>query len=102
LPKSAKKHILNVKSFISTMTTINISLPEQMRLFVEEQVAAGGYSTTSEYIRSLIRQDNERKNKEQLDALLLQGLASGESIEVTEQWWDEKRAALMAKIQQTK
>jgi antitoxin ParD1/3/4 len=32
------------------MTTINISLPEQMRLFVEEQVTAGGYSTTSEYI----------------------------------------------------
>jgi antitoxin ParD1/3/4 len=84
------------------MTTINISLPEQMRLFVEEQVMAGGYSTTSEYIRSLIRQDNERKNKEQLDSLLLQGLASGESIEVVEQWWDEKRAALMAKIQQTK
>jgi antitoxin ParD1/3/4 len=84
------------------MTTINISLPEQMRLFVEEQVTAGGYSTTSEYIRSLIRQDNERKNKEHLDNLLLQGLASGESIEVTEEWWDEKRAALMTKIQQTK
>jgi antitoxin ParD1/3/4 len=84
------------------MTTINISLPEQMRLFVEEQVTAGGYSTTSEYIRSLIRQDNERKNKEHLDNLLLQGLASGELIEVTEEWWDEKRAALMTKIQQTK
>jgi antitoxin ParD1/3/4 len=84
------------------MTTINISLPEQMRLFVEEQVTAGGYSTTSEYIRSLIRQDNERKNKEHLDNLLLQGLASGESSEVTEQWWDEKRAALMTKIQQSK
>jgi antitoxin ParD1/3/4 len=84
------------------MTTINISLPDQMRLFVEEQVAAGGYSTTSEYIRSLIRQDNERKNKEQLDSLLLQGLASGEAIEVTEQWWDEKRAALMTQIQETK
>jgi antitoxin ParD1/3/4 len=50
-----------------------------VRLFVEEQVTAGGYSTTSEYIRSLIRQDNERKSKEQLDNLLLQGLASGES-----------------------
>jgi antitoxin ParD1/3/4 len=88
------------------MTTINISLPEQMHLFVEEQVTAGGYSTTSEYIRSLIRQDNECKNKERLDNLLLQGLASGESItegasgaiEVTEQWWEEKRAALMSKI----
>jgi hypothetical protein len=33
-------------------------------------------------------------NKEHLDNLLLEGLASGESIEVTEQWWDEKRAAL--------
>jgi antitoxin ParD1/3/4 len=65
-----------------------------MRLFVEEQVTAGGYSTTSGYIRSLIRQDNERKSREQLDNLQPQGLASGEliagdasgAIEVTEQW----------------
>jgi hypothetical protein len=49
-------------------------------------------------------------NKEHLDNLLLEGLASGESIvegaseaiEVTEEWWDEKRAALMTKIQQSK
>jgi hypothetical protein len=49
-------------------------------------------------------------NKEHLDNLLLQGLASGESIvegageaiEVTEEWWDEKRAALLTKIQQSK
>jgi hypothetical protein len=49
-------------------------------------------------------------NKEHLDNLLLQGLASGESIvegaseaiEVTEECWDEKRAALMTKIQQSK
>jgi hypothetical protein len=53
---------------------------------------------------------NKPKNKEHLDNLLLQGLASRElipggasrAIEVTEQWWDEKKAALMAKIQQSK
>jgi hypothetical protein len=37
---------------------------------------------------------NQLLNKEHLDNLLLQGLASGESIKVTKQWWDEKRAAL--------
>jgi hypothetical protein len=49
-------------------------------------------------------------NKEHLDNLLLEGLASGEAIvegaseaiEVTEEWWNAKRAALMTKIQQSK
>ena len=37
------------------MTTLNISLPESMRDFISEQVARGGYSTASEYIRHLLR-----------------------------------------------
>ena len=42
------------------MTTVNISVPDTMRDFINEQVAKGGYSTTSEYIRQLIRQEAER------------------------------------------
>jgi hypothetical protein len=38
------------------MATLNISLPDSRREFVDQQVAAGGYSTASEYIRDLIRQ----------------------------------------------
>ena len=48
------------------MTSINISLPESMKAYIEEQVASGGYGTVSEYFRELIRQDQKRKAKERI------------------------------------
>ena len=84
------------------MTTLNISLPESMREFISEQVAKGGYSTTSEYIRHLIRQELERVAKIQLETLLLEGLDSGESIEITDEWWEQKRSELVEKVRQQK
>jgi antitoxin ParD1/3/4 len=84
------------------MTTLNISLPESMRDFISEQVAKGGYSTTSEYIRHLIRQELERVAKTQLETLLLEGLNSGESIEITDEWWEQKRTELVEKVRNSK
>ena len=84
------------------MTTLNISLPESMRDFISEQVAKGGYSTTSEYIRHLIRQELERVAKTQLETLLLEGLDSGESIEITDEWWEQKRTELVEKVRNSK
>lgn len=55
------------------MGTMNISLPDALREFVDEQVAARGYSTSSEYVRELIRKDQERQH---LRGLLLEGAAS--------------------------
>ena len=49
------------------MTTLNISLPESMRAFIDEQIAEVGYSTASEYIRDLIRQAQKQAAKEKLD-----------------------------------
>ena len=43
------------------MTSLNISLPEPLKEYVEGQVASGDWGTPSEYIRELIRQDNERR-----------------------------------------
>lgn len=43
------------------MTSLNISLPETLKEYVEGQVASGDWSTPSEYIRALIRQDKERR-----------------------------------------
>lgn len=42
------------------MTTMNISLPDQLKKFVDERVASAGYSTSSEYLRELIRRDQDR------------------------------------------
>lgn len=58
------------------MTSLNISLPEMMRVFVDEQVAFGGYGTASEYVRELIREDQKRKAQQRLETMLLQGLDS--------------------------
>ena len=55
------------------MTTMNISLPETLKTFVDEQVVERGYGTSSEYVRELIRKDQDRQN---LRALLLAGATS--------------------------
>ena len=55
------------------MTTMNISLPEVLRSFVDDQVGARGYGTSSEYVHDLIRKDRDRQR---LRSLLLEGAAS--------------------------
>ena len=82
------------------MTSMNISLPESMRTYVEEQVAKGGYGTVSEYIRELIRQDQKRYAQEHLEALLLEGLNSGAATAITEQDWADIRASVRQKLAQ--
>jgi antitoxin ParD1/3/4 len=66
------------------MQTMNISLPEPLKTFVDRQIAEGRYSSASEYIRELIRDDEKRKAEGRLEALLLEGLESEES-ELTRQ-----------------
>ena len=55
------------------MSTMNISLPETLKSFVDEQVAGGDYGTCSEYVRELIRKDRDRQR---LRRLMLDGAES--------------------------
>ena len=55
------------------MSTMNISLPETLKSFVDQQVRSRGYSSSSEYVRELIRRDQDRQR---LRGLLLEGAAS--------------------------
>jgi antitoxin ParD1/3/4 len=68
------------------MTSMNISLPEPMKLFVEEQVNKGGYSTASEYLRELIREAQRRTERQELEAKLLAGLQSPTSEMTADDW----------------
>lgn len=70
------------------MSTMNISLPEALKSFVDEQVASHGYSTSSEYVRELIRRDQDRQN---LRALLLEGAASTPTSPVNAAYFDGLR-----------
>lgn len=86
--------------WVVVMASINISLPESMKAFIEEQVASSGYGTVSEYVRDLIRQDQRRKHKEQLEAFLLEGLESGSATPMTSSDWDAIRKAVLDTIAQ--
>lgn len=74
------------------MTTMNISLPDTMRDFVDAQVREHGYSTSSEYVRDLIRSDRVRQAEQRLAALMLEGLESGPAMPVDATYWADKRA----------
>ena len=70
------------------MSTMNISLPDALRAFVEKQVSARGYGTSSEYVRELIRKDQDRQ---QLRSLLLEGASSEPSAPVNAQYFEGLR-----------
>lgn len=70
------------------MSTMNISLPEALKDFVDQQVAVRGYSSSSEYVRELIRLDQDR---EKLRGLLLEGSSSGPARVADQGFFDELR-----------
>ncbi|MGD0297895.1 MAG: type II toxin-antitoxin system ParD family antitoxin [Bryobacteraceae bacterium] len=84
------------------MASLNISLPKTLREYIDAQVQEGCYSTPSEYLRSLIREDQKRKTAGRIEALLLEGLASGEPVEVDQAFWNKKRSALTARHRKTR
>ena len=70
------------------MTTMNISLPDALKSFVDEQVTQRGYGTCSEYVRELIRKDQDRAR---LRGLLLQGAESAPGKPVDKTYFDDMR-----------
>jgi len=70
------------------MSTMNISLPESLKSFVDEQVGKRGYGTSSEYVRELIRRDRDRQ---QLQELALAGAASAPTAPVDNAYFEGLR-----------
>jgi antitoxin ParD1/3/4 len=71
------------------MSTMNISLPDSLKSFVDEQVTQRGYGTSSEYVRELIRKDADRLH---LRSLLLEGAASAPAAPADASYFDALRA----------
>jgi antitoxin ParD1/3/4 len=57
------------------MATLNISMPDELRAFIEARVNMGDYQSASDYLRDLIRHD-----REEMDRLLMEGLESGKIV----------------------
>lgn len=79
------------------MQSMNISLPDPLKQFVDGQVAEGRYSSVSEYVRELIRADEKRKAESRLEALLLEGL-EGDAVELTKEDFADIRQEAMSRL----
>ncbi len=77
------------------MESMNISLPEPLKQFVDGQIAQGRYSSASEYVRELIRADEKRKAEQELEAKLLEGMNSPERALTSTDWKAIRREALV-------
>ena len=71
------------------MSTMNVSLPDELKSFVDERVGHGGFGSTSEYVRDLIRRDQDR---ERLRTLLVDGAASSPGPIADDSYFESLRA----------
>lgn len=78
-------------------STLNISLPDSMRKYVEDKVSAEGFGTISEYVRDLIRSE-QRTEQMRFDALIAESLKSGKTSPLTRSDIDEARKVVKARI----
>lgn len=80
------------------MATMNISLTDPLKQFVDDEVSQGGYSSTSDYVRDLIRQRQRQKAEELLRRLIAEGMASGPSVPVTSTTFERMRQDLAERM----
>jgi Arc/MetJ-type ribon-helix-helix transcriptional regulator len=83
---------------------MTITLPEHLHAWAKRQAAETGFASADEYVADLVRRERDRlvfgqaQTMQQLEALLLAGLNSGPAIEVTPDFWDERRRVLEDRI----
>jgi antitoxin ParD1/3/4 len=73
------------------VSTMNVSLPDELKSYVDDQVGGGGYGSTSEYVRDLIRQDRDRQ---QLRRALLDGASSGAGPTADAEYFESLRGRI--------
>lgn len=78
------------------MASVQISLSEPLKLFVEEQTAKGGFPSESEFVQALIQEAQRRVARQELEAKLLAGVRSPVSP-LTDADWAELRQQIVAR-----
>jgi antitoxin ParD1/3/4 len=78
-----------------TTVTMNVSLPEPLKRYVDTKVASGIYGSASEFVREAIREKYQREQSQgTLSSKLLEGLDSGRPVELTDDHFAGKKSAL--------
>lgn len=72
---------------VQVVPTVNVSMPEALREFLEEEVERQGFSTISEYVRHLVRREMKQVEDSRLEDLLLEGIQSGAPREMKTTDW---------------
>jgi antitoxin ParD1/3/4 len=81
------------------METMNIALPDELKEYVRARIGKGGYSSVSEYVRELIRNDRREHARKLLEGEVVEGLRSGESVPMTKADWADIRAEVTKRYQ---
>jgi antitoxin ParD1/3/4 len=71
------------------VTTLTISLPDSLKEFIDREVQTKGYGNVSEYVRGLLRAAQAKEADARLEALLIEGLTTGEDIPLSPEFWSE-------------
>lgn len=77
---------------------MSFALPESMREYIDERVRTGQFGNTSEYLRELIRQDQEAEGRRRLRSLILEGLESGEGRVLDDELRAELRSRALGEV----
>ena len=82
------------------VASLNISMPDELREFIERRTKENHMATPTEYIRSLIREDKKRAEQETLERLILDGIQSGDAIAVqdVDRYFAKKKQALLERL----
>ena len=83
--------------------TMNVSVPQRLKRYVDRKVSSGDYGSASEFVREAIREKRQREEEREqakafLSAKLLEGLSSGTPIPFDEDYIPEKKRRLMARV----
>jgi len=80
------------------MTSLNISLPEAMKDWIEQQVKEGGYGTASEFVREILREAQKTRARLELEQKLIEGIESGPPIALNDAYWEGLRKRVSKRI----
>jgi antitoxin ParD1/3/4 len=78
------------------MTQITVELPDELAIQIQSQIAQGEFSNLGEYVVYLLQKEQSQLRSTQLEKMFLEGLDSGELIEITDQWWKQKRQEILS------